>query len=149
LAQDSANFETVLHYAKDREIDPVERAKATRTAFVARFIVLREGRRSRAHRIIEQMSWDEDTLVEELYERFKEAFSENGDKIDPVMRDLNRALAHAQRSVTYFINQYLQRSTLSFKDALEDYEYSNKVLFGSDEEAVPRSGGWRLPSEIS
>ena len=40
---------------------------AERTAFVARFIVLREGRRSRAHRQIEQLCWEIETTAEDLY----------------------------------------------------------------------------------
>ena len=120
---------------------------AMRTAFVARFIVLREGRRSRAHRIIEHMSWDDATTVEELLARFREAFVQNGDKLQPVDRDLRRAIEHARCSARYFIEQYLGRGCLSFRDALTDYSRSNKLLFGEDED-VPRSGGWRLPSEI-
>ena len=43
--------------------------RARRTAFVARFIVLREGKRTKAHRVIEMMEWDELTTVEELSSR--------------------------------------------------------------------------------
>jgi len=130
-----------------RPITDSERVIALRTAFVARFIVLREGRRSRAHRVIEQMEWEKETPAEELYERFREAFIENGDKLHPVDRDLKRAYKHAQRSVSFFIDQYLERSVLSFEEALSDYEKSNTLLFGEDPEQVPRQGGWRLPSE--
>ena len=130
-----------------REVDPETRRSALRTAFVARFIVLREGRRSRAHRTIEQLAWTEETTADELYQMFHDAFKQNGDKLQPVERDLNRAIAHAKRSVDYFVDQYRERLTLSFQDALEDYERSNRLLFGDDPEEVPRSGGWRLPSE--
>ncbi|MCB0359609.1 MAG: hypothetical protein KDD44_08225, partial [Bdellovibrionales bacterium] len=115
-----------------------------RTAIIAHIIVLREGRRSRAHRIIEEMEWSEDSTAQELYQRFRQAFIENGDKLPPVDRDLSRALKHAERSVTYFVDQYIERSTLSFRQALDDYERSNSLLFGGDEDEAPRTGGWRL-----
>ncbi len=127
--------------------DPKLRSAALRTAFVARFIVLREGRRTRAHRIIEEMCWTDNATAQELYERFRQAFMENGDKLQPVDRDLRRALAHAERSVDYFFDQYVGRSVLSFKDALADYERSNRLLFGENQDDLPRHGGWRLPSE--
>lgn len=129
-----------------KKVDPVTRNSALRTAFVARFIVLREGRRSRAHRIIEEMAWSEETQALELYERFRQAFIENGDKLQPVDRDLKRAWAHAERSVDYFIEQYLGRTCLSFCEALEDYDRSNRLLFGDDPANVPRNGGWRVPT---
>lgn len=120
--------------------------KARRTAFVARFIVLRESKRTRAHREIEMMSWNEDTDIQELSEKFREAFKNNGDSMGPVDRDIKRALAHASRSLNYFIKEYSARSTTSFIDALFDYERSNKLLFGEDD--APKPGGWRLPSEL-
>lgn len=122
-------------------------ARARRTAFVARFIVLREAKRSRAHRVIEFMEWDEDTTAEELAQRFRQVFVENGDNMSPVDRDLRRAIAHSMRSLHYFIHEYSSRSTLSFVDALFDYERSNKLLFGDDEQ--PKLGGWRLPAELA
>jgi len=129
-----------------KELDSGLIISAMRTAFVARFIVLREGRRSRAHRIIEQMSWDENTTAEELMKCFREAFVENGDKMQPVDRDLKRAMEHARCSVNYFAEQYADRSVLSFHEALLDYERSNRLLFGENPKDVPRSGGWRLPN---
>ena len=132
----------------ERDVDETVKTRAKRTAFVARFIVLREGRRSRAHRAIEDLSWDDLATAEDLYQMFRDAFLQNGDKLQPVDRDLNRALEHAHCSVDYFVDQYIGRSTLSFKQALEDYERSNRLLFGDDPEEVPRSGGWRLPSDI-
>ena len=117
---------------------------AKRTSFVSRFIVLREGRRSRAHRIIEEMTWGMDSTLDDLYEMFREAFIENGDKLQSVDRDLRRAKEHAECSMDHFVNQYIDRSTLSFRDALQDYERSNRLLFGDDPSDVPRSGGWRL-----
>ncbi|MBX7144126.1 MAG: hypothetical protein K1X79_06725 [Oligoflexia bacterium] len=120
--------------------------QARRTAFVARFIVLRESKRTRAHRIIETMSWDESTTAEELAKRFRQVFVDNGDNMVPVDRDINRAVAHASRSLNFFIHEYAARSTLNFIDALYDYERSNSLLFGSDEQ--PKPGGWRLPNEL-
>ncbi len=127
------------------KVDPEVKRVAQRTAFIARFIVLREGRRSRAHRVIEQLSWSATTTAEELAEMFRQAFLENGDKMQPVERDLRRSLQHAERSVDYFIDQYIERSCLNFGDALRDYHRSNMLLFGDDPTAVPRNGGWRLP----
>lgn len=130
-----------------KEVDPVARRRAMRTAFVARFVVLREGRRTRAHRMIEQMIWDDETTAEELMKRFRDAFVANGDKLQPVDRDLRRAMEHCQYSADYFIEQYCERSVLSFHQALEDYARSLRLLFGEDPDNVPRSGGWRLPGE--
>lgn len=120
--------------------------RARRTAFVARFIVLREGKRTRAHRVIELMDWDDLTTVEELCERFRNTFVENGDNMVPVDRDLRRAVAHSQRSLKFFVSEYSARSTRSFIESLEDYERSNQLLFGADEQ--PKPGGWRLPKEL-
>ena len=128
-----------------KDVDPKLRNIAVRTAFIARFIVLREGRRSRAHRLIEQISWEKEASAQEVAKKFLEAFLSNGDKLPPVKRDLKRALLHGERSVDYFIGQYVERATLDFHDALADYVRSNKVLFGEEAKATPRRGGWRLP----
>jgi hypothetical protein len=120
--------------------------EARRTAFVARFIVLREARRTRAHRAIEQLSWSKDTTAEELADLFRSAFKQNGDNMVPVNRDIRRALAHADRSINHFIGEYSSRATLNFIDALIDYERSNKLLFGEDEQ--PKTGGWRWIQEL-
>lgn len=90
------------------------------------------------------MKWTTATTAEDLYRSFREAFISNGDKLQPVDRDLKRALEHADCSANYFVDQYAGRVTLSFREALEDYERSNRLLFGDDPEEVPRSGGWRL-----
>jgi len=120
--------------------------RARRAAFVARFIVLREGKRTRAHRAIEIMSWEDSTSVEELAHRFRMAFVQNGDNMGPVDRDLRRALAHSYRALKFFVSEYAQRATTDFIAALEDYGRSNELLFEGDEH--PRSGGWRLPHEL-
>ena len=120
--------------------------RARRTAFVARFIVLRESKRTRAHRKIEKLSWNDTTSAEELAARFRQVFIDNGDNMMPVDRDLRRALAHASRSLNFFIQEYESRATTNFIDALFDYERSNTLLFGSEEQ--PKPGGWRLPREL-
>lgn len=125
-----------------KEVDPELRRVALRTAFIARLIVLREGRRSRAHRLIEALEWEESSTAYELYDRIRDTFVKNGDRLGPVDRDLRRSLEHAERSVDYFLQPYVERATLSFKDALIDYRRSNMLLFGGEDE-VPRSGGWR------
>lgn len=130
------------------QVDELTLVAARRTAFVARFIVLREGRRTKAHRLIEEMAWEAATTAEQLAERFRQAFIDNGDKLEPVDRDIRRALAHAERSMGFFIDYYVQRATLSFKTALSDYIRSNQLLFGSEvPDEAPRTGGWRLPEE--
>lgn len=121
--------------------------QARRTAFIARFIVLRESKRTRAHRLIEMCEWEDDTTAEELAQQFRKIFLENGDNMTPVDRDLKRAIAHSSRSLNFFISEYAARATTSFIDALYDYERSNSLLFGNDEQ--PKPGGWRLPSELS
>ena len=121
--------------------------KARRTAFVARFIVLRESKRTKAHRIIESLEWSETSTAEELAERFRQMFLDNGDNMVPVDRDIRRALAHASRSIAHFVREYSDRSTLNFIDALFDYERSNTLLFGDDES--PRTGGWRMPEHLA
>ena len=133
----------------NKDFDPEKRRIALRTSFVSRFIVLREGRRSRAHRKIEQMEWDRSASAEELRERFLAAFRDNGDKLDLIERDLRRAYDYASNSVDHFILHYVNRSTLTFQDALDDYIKSNELLFGSEDEEKPREGGWRLKSNGS
>lgn len=120
--------------------------RARRTAFVARFIVLREAKRSRAHRVIEQLEWHDLTTPDELADLFRRIFKENGDNMMPVERDLRRAIAHSSRALNHFVREYALRATTNFIDALFDYERSNELLFGSDEQ--PKPGGWRLPSEL-
>ena len=92
------------------------------------------------------MDWREQTTAEELSERFRQSFVANGDNMEPVERDIRRALAHANRSLNFFIQEYAFRSTLNFIDSLYDYEKSNALLFGDDES--PRMGGWRMPQEL-
>lgn len=143
------------HFVPPKVVKPInelsvqERAaiSARRTAFVARFIVLREGKRTKAHRIIEFFEWDALTTEQELADRMRAVFKANGDSMGPVERDLKRALAHASRALNHFIEEYASRSSVSFIEALEDYERSNTLLFGADEQ--PRTGGWRLPKELA
>lgn len=120
--------------------------RARRTAFISRFIVLREARRSRAHRKIELMQWEDHETAEGMAERFRRVFQNNGDNMENVDKDIRKALAHADRSINHFLWEYNERSVLNFIDALFDYERSNKLLFGDDE--VPKQGGWGLPEEL-
>ncbi|RMG44009.1 MAG: hypothetical protein D6719_02500 [Candidatus Dadabacteria bacterium] len=138
--------DSLSHLPEDEARKALVRAR--RTAFVARFIVLRESKRTRAHRVIEVMQWDDQTTAEELAEAFREVFVKNGDNMMPVDRDIRRALAHANRSINHFIREYNQRATTNFIDALIDYERSNCLLFGNEDEEQPRTGGWRLPQEL-
>ncbi len=128
------------------DVSESDRIRARRTAFVARFIVLREAKRTRAHRSIELLRWSEETTAEELAETFREVFRENGDNMMPVERDIRRALGHSSRSLNHFIQEYARRATQSFIEALFDYERSNSLLFGNDE--YPKPGGWRMPQEL-
>jgi hypothetical protein len=117
---------------KEQELSSI---RARRTAFVARFIVLREAKRTRAHRLIEMMEWSDVLTAEELADQFRQVFIKNGDNMTPVERDIRRALAHASRALNHFIPEYASRATASFIDALFDYEQ-------------PKPGGWRLPREL-
>lgn len=126
----------------------LELEQARRTAFVARFIVLREAKRTKSHRVIERMEWAPETTAEVLFHRFRQAFLDNKDNMVPVDRDLRRALKHAERThmVGHFIQEYKARATLNFIEALYDYGRSNALLFGDDDQ--PKSGGWRMPNEL-
>jgi len=134
------------HGLLGKPVDKVDLLKARRTAFVARFVVLRESKRTKAHRIIEMMEWADDVSAEDLLQQFREIFLKNGDNMVPVDRDLNRAIAHASRSINHFVAEYAARATTNFIDALFDYERSNALLFGGDDQ--PKPGGWRLPREL-
>lgn len=143
-------FETQIIETEYESLAEVDKAiiRARRTAFIARFIVLREGKRTRAHRVIEMMDWDDLMSVEELAARVRQAFVDNGDNMMPVDRDLRRAFAHSQRSLKYFVMEYADRATRSFIESLQDYQRSNDLLFGDDDEEQPKPGGWRLPKEL-
>ena len=137
------------HHRNIEKHSPYEIAVAIRTAFVAKFILLREGKRSKAHRNIEKLIWSKDISALELSQLFREAFKNNGDKLGSVDRDLKRALQHANGSAVFFIAQYLSRQTLTFKEALEDYERSNELLFGSEESPTTKRTGWRQSAQLS
>ena len=140
-----------LNYYKsqqEKNHNEEETISAIRTAFIAKFILLRENKRSKAHRSIEKLSWSKDISAKELYNRFREEFLKNGDKIIAVEKDLKRALIHAEGSASYFLNQYLLRECLSFKQALLDYERSNELLFGSPQSPNNKRKGWKLSTEI-
>ncbi|NLF25197.1 MAG: hypothetical protein GX589_06000 [Deltaproteobacteria bacterium] len=122
--------------------------KARRTAFIARFIVMRESKRSRSHRYIEQLEWNELASAEEVAQTIRRIFKDNGDSMEAVDRDLRRSLAHADRSLQHFVGEYCTRSTNNFVDALYDYERSNKLLFGGEQDEQPGLGGWCNPREL-
>ncbi|MCB0318708.1 MAG: hypothetical protein KDD56_08115 [Bdellovibrionales bacterium] len=145
-ASSYGNISSAFVSEKENTNTSLEQIEARRTAFVARFIVLRESKRTKAHRIIEMMSWSPETTAEELAESFRKVFIENGDNMSPVDRDIRRALSHSTRSLNHFIKEYASRSTHNFIDALYDYERSNELLFGSEDQ--PKPGGWQLPKEI-
>lgn len=150
---------------KDPTYDKLVLERARRTAFISRFIVLREGKKSKAHRQIETIAWTDSTTTEELVATLREIFDNCGDNLNSVDRDLRRAKAHADRLNPYhgqdgkpdtyeshfslwpLIEEYNKRSCTNFVDALFDYERSNKLLFG-DENEQPKLGGWRLPREL-
>lgn len=142
-----SSVQNVAPAGASADVANIELLRARRTAFVARFIVLRESKRSRAHRVIEMMAWDDNTSAEDLAKRFRQVFADNGDNLGPVDRDIRRALAHANRSLNHFVREYARRATRNFIEALFDYEKSNALLFGGEEQ--PRTGGWRLPRELS
>ena len=125
----------------------LELIKARRTAFIARFIVLRESKRSRAHGEIELLKWKEETTAEELVAIIANIFQSNNENMKSVTRDLERALSHASRSMSHFVAEYVKRSTNSFVEALNDYNRSNVLLFGDDVDESLH--GWSSPTRIS
>jgi len=120
--------------------------KAKRAAFLARLIVLREGKKCKAHREIEQLEWDSLTTAEDLANKIASVFKRNTTSILSIQKDLKRALAHSDNSAKYFANEYEKRSTTNFIDALKDYERSNELLFGDN--SPPKFGGWCLPDQL-
>jgi predicted transcriptional regulator len=146
MVRNKARDVRTIEFRDDLDHEKLSVVKARRTAFVARFIVLRESKRTRAHRRIEQLEWTQETTAEQLADIIRSIFKENGDNMDVVERDVSRALAHSSRSLSFFVAEYVARATNNFIDALFDYEASNQLLFGADEQ--PKPGGWRLPSEL-
>ena len=145
---DSKGYE-VDYFKKDSEFKDSKDLiliKARRTAFIARFIVLREQKPSHAHRQIELLEWKDNCTAEEVAQMLRDAYINNKDNIKNVDRDIKRALAHASRALKYFIDQYIQRATTSFLSALEDYQYSNKMLFGDLEQ--PENKAWHSAAAI-
>ena len=141
ITQDSYTYSSISELkGKDGpNINNQRHIIAERTAFIARFIVIRENQRCKAHRILEKMDWQINTSAEELLERFKSAFLASGDSIKKVDKDLNQAIRQAKHSADYFLEQYLNRATLNFKEALRDYKKSNRLLFGNDRDEIKKS----------
>jgi hypothetical protein len=143
------NFSVDAHKQKELELKSsgdISLIKARRAAFIARFIVLREAKRSKAHRTIELLKWEETTTAEQLAGIFRDIFVQNHDNMSVVDRDIKRALSHANRSIEHFVEEYAKRASNNFIDALIDYDYSNQLLFCDGE--TPKMDGWRLPSEL-
>lgn len=147
MVQSETNKVNDSNHKKEPQDRSQNLIKAKRAAFLARFIVLRESKRSRAHRNIELLEWDDCTTAEDLAFRFREEFQNNGDLMTSVDRDLRRALNHSRKTIHFFINEYSRRATTNFIEALADYELSISLLFGEDDEQ-PKTGGWRLPVEL-
>ena len=120
--------------------------RAKRTAFVTRFIVLREKRRSRAHRLIEHLSWDQYSSAEEVAVMIRSVFKNSGESARSYEPDIRKALNYAKGLYFYFVPQYAERATNCFLDALVDYERSKDLLFSREES--PDCLGWRMPAEI-
>ena len=120
--------------------------RAQRTAFLASFIVIREAKRSRAHRKIELMSWSDDATAWDIAQQLGKIFQDNGDKVSSIERDLNRALLHAEKLPLTLYQEYSQRAVCSFVEALKDYETSNSLLFSAQDEG-PKLVGWQ-PSSV-
>ena len=125
---------------------PEQRQIALRTAFVSRFIVLREDKRSRAHRAIEKLEWSKEQTAAGLFDLFKQIFEKCNEDPTQAERDLIRALEHAERSVDHFMEQYIERATQNFADALRDHKRSNELLFGNGASNTAHSIGWRVPT---
>ena len=135
--------------ATTKAVQDTSVVRARRTAFVARFIVLRESKRSRAHRRIEMLAWNDDATAEDIANMCRVIFKENGDNMRVVENDIRKAMSHADRSLKHFYEEYAARATNDFIHALHDYERSNALLFGDDDAERPTSEGWRHPKELA
>ena len=125
----------------------LELIQARRTAFIARFIVLRESKRSRAHGEIELLTWQAETTAEELAAIMASIFKSHKEDMKSANRDIKRALSHASRSMSHFVAEYVKRSNESFAEALSDYNRSNLLLFGDEKNEDLH--GWSSPARVS
>ena len=53
------------------------------------------------------MEWEDDTPVEDLVEKFRQAFIDNGDNMTPVDRDVRRAYREPDRSSVYGMKTFI------------------------------------------
>lgn len=120
--------------------------RAKRTAFVSKFIILREKKISQAHSIIERLLWNQKTDYQTLARVFKRIFKFFNDE-RTYESDIKKASEYAKNLPTYFIKEYDTRSGTSFLQALLDYEKSVFILFGSD--YLKNLLGWAPPSSLA
>ncbi|MCS6892954.1 MAG: hypothetical protein NZO16_00045 [Deltaproteobacteria bacterium] len=105
--------------------------RARRTAFVSKFIILRENKVSRAHEIIEKLAWDDTDSHYTLAKAFEKIFNFFGED-KSYMKDIEKALLSAKSLSAAFIKEYATRSGKCFLEALLDHERSIFILFGSE-----------------
>ncbi|MCS6960896.1 MAG: hypothetical protein NZT61_00120 [Deltaproteobacteria bacterium] len=103
--------------------------RAQRTAFVSKFIILRETKISPAHTVIEMLTWEDKTTYLELANAFEKIFKVTG-RDKTYLKDIKKAIEHAKNLSIAFVNEYARRSGLSFLESLIDYEKSIFILFG-------------------
>lgn len=116
---------------KQQEISKLALIRARRTAFVSKFIILRENKISRSHAILERLHWDDTTTYYDLYRAFYKILRAF-DKPLCFKKDLDKAKEHAKTLSPTFVREYANRSGQSFLEALIDYEKSVYILFGAD-----------------
>ena len=95
------------------------------------------------------LAWGENASAEDVANMCRAIFKENGDNMRVVENDIRKAMSHADRSLKHFYEEYEARATNDFIHALHDYERSNALLFGDDDEDRPTSEGWRHPKELA
>ena len=122
------------------ESEEVKLIRAQRTCYVVKLIIHRENKFATAHRVLEQLIWNDLTpylAVHKVVEAIFKCFHKSSAlfKID-----LKRALESAKYLSPTFIAEYNKRSTKSFLEALLDYEKSVIMLFGP--EHLAKIKGW-------
>lgn len=122
-----------LNRASKIGIDMKKYHSALRNAFIARFIVLTNRRRSRANGLLKKLTWTEEVTAEQLAEIIKGIFVSANDFNETIEKDIAKSIEHANYSAIFFTEYYHQRSILSIKEAVEDYKRSNELLFGDRE----------------
>lgn len=123
--------------------DPKMKVASTRAAFLSKFILLRENKKSKAHREIEKEFWGPEETAQDLYAKFLCIFEKYKD--NKAKEDLKASLKYAKTLIDYFVNQYSTRITLNFGDALRDYKRTHDLL----EENCLKPMGWKIPRNKS